>query len=274
MEAPLSEHMDFLPHGYAKDTVFRFKNPLVTDILQNDINAKQCDFTLVSDAKASIKGAASSRSDDSHPGSRGRGRSGSGSGRSSSTSPAIGGLRRLMKRTHTPEGLVTYYENRLRAFLDLDSNADSTDGRASETDGNQQNGSAAGPCSSAGDSDWQIIDEDEGMFTPMDRDQLIEEDDMVVLTQALAKIEQSPSRPSPAIKAGINQNLVTEWAIPDSFTRLIVHTMCRYYGLVSFSENAADGENVLHICHPRFFKDAETISVPDVTFHQFLYNSN
>ncbi|KAI8321770.1 hypothetical protein GQ54DRAFT_172508 [Martensiomyces pterosporus] len=113
MEVSLNEKVEFLPPGYAKDTVFQFKNPLVSDILQSDAMAKQCDFTLVSEAKGVIKGAAPTGRSESAPRRRRR-------SSSSSTSPAIGGLRRLMKRAHTPEGLVTHYEDRLRAFLDLD----------------------------------------------------------------------------------------------------------------------------------------------------------
>ncbi|KAJ1950132.1 hypothetical protein EC988_004502 [Linderina pennispora] len=219
---------------------FHFKHPLVSSILQNDAMAKQCEFTLVSDAKASglkVPGTP--------PKAGGRART--------SNSPAIGGLRRLMKRAHTPAGLVTHYEDRLRAFLSLDAAQERPDDE--------------------GPDDWQVIDQEEAMFTPVGRDLLLEDDDIVVLNQALVAAQrQGAARPSPAIAAGVRHSLVAQWRIPDSFARLIVHTMCRYYGLVSFSETAEDGASVLHICHPHFFKDGEPVIAPDATFAQFLYS--
>ncbi|KAJ1947054.1 hypothetical protein GGF37_000738 [Kickxella alabastrina] len=182
-------------------------------------------------------------------------------------SPTIGGIRRIMKRAHTPEGMVVHYESRLRAFLGI---SDTNNNGVSEIGGFD-------------DSEWQMIEQEEGIFTPFDKDMLFDEDDIVVLGQALARVQQQQAddsgrgrngRANPAITAGIRSSLVTEWAIQDSYTRLIVHTMCRYYGLVSFSNTLDNGKNVLHICHPRFFKDAGEADIPSVTFHNFLFNSN
>ncbi|KAJ2468361.1 hypothetical protein GGI02_003724 [Coemansia sp. RSA 2322] len=168
--------------------------------------------------------------------------------------PAIGGIRRVMKRAHTPEGLVLHYEARLRAFLGI-AQEDSADTQADNVD----------------DSDWQIIEREEGIFTPFEKDSLVDEDGLVVLGKALTQVQQTPRRTSPEIVAGVKSSLVAEWAIQDSFTRLVVHNMCRYYGLVSFSNTLDNGQCVLHICHPHFFKDAEAINTPAATFHHFLY---
>ncbi|KAF7721101.1 hypothetical protein EC973_005402 [Apophysomyces ossiformis] len=40
------------------------------------------------------------------------------------------------------------------------------------------------------------------------------------------------------------------WDIPDSFSRWIVHTMCQYYGLYSFSQTTMDDRRLTFVCHP------------------------
>ncbi|KAJ2908875.1 hypothetical protein GGI21_002446, partial [Coemansia aciculifera] len=170
---------------------------------------------------------------------------------------AIGGIRRIMRRAHTPEGLVLHYEARLRAFLGVIPEGASADSVSSGDD--------------LDDGDWQMIEQEEGLFTPFDKDALFDEGDLVVLGKALTQVQQSPRRTSPEIVAGVKNCLVAEWGIQDSFTRLVVHNMCRYYGLVSFSNTLDNGQCVLHICHPHFFKDTTEINVPAVSFHHYLY---
>ncbi|KAJ2847491.1 hypothetical protein IWW36_003833 [Coemansia brasiliensis] len=170
-------------------------------------------------------------------------------------SPTMGGIRRIMRRAHTPEGLVLHYESRLRSFLGFDT-SDSTEALLSD------------------DEEWQVIDMEEGMFSPFARDVIFDEGDMVILSKALLQAQQSSSHRSSSIAAGVESSLVTEWPIQDSFTRLIVHTMCRYYGLVSFSDTLDSGKCVLHICHPHFFSNSQEVGVPKVTFYQYLYNDS
>ncbi|KAJ2771126.1 hypothetical protein IWQ57_002350 [Coemansia nantahalensis] len=168
--------------------------------------------------------------------------------RQANRSPTIGGIRRIMRRAHTPEGLVVHYETRLRTFLGVDGGDDN------------------------GDNEWQVIDKDDATFSPFGSDAVFDEGDMVVLGRALLRTQDAGCRRSPEIAAGIKSSLVAEWPIKDSFARLIVHTMCRYYGLVSFSDTLDGGKNVVHICHPRFFNAAEEVNVPKDSFHDFLYS--
>ncbi|PIA17973.1 hypothetical protein COEREDRAFT_80271 [Coemansia reversa NRRL 1564] len=220
-----SQH-ELLLNEHAKDgLLLRFDNPIVSRILEGDTMTKQSEMKDVKAARATGKKSTASRS------------------------PTIGGIRKIMRRAHTPEGLVLHYETRLRTFLGIDMTLDE-------------------------DDDWQVIDKDEGMFSPFASDMLFDDGDMVVLTKALLRVQQSVCEKSPEIAAGIKNSLVAEWQIQDSFTRLIVHTMCRYYGLVSFSDTLDCGKSVVQVCHPRFFKEAEAVNTPKLTFHDFLYNQS
>ncbi|KAJ2710617.1 hypothetical protein H4R19_003662 [Coemansia spiralis] len=211
-------------HAHTKGaSILSFGNPLVSKILQSDAMGEQDEAT--DDAGSSTPCPV----------------------RQGGRSPTIGGIRRIMRRAHTPEGLVVHYETRLRTFLGIDGGA-------------------------AEDDEWQVIDKDEGAFSPFGDDALFDEDDMVVLGQALLRAQDASSRRSPGLAAGIKNSLVAEWPIKDSFARLIVHTMCRYYGLVSFSDTLDGGKSVVHICHPRFFSAAEQVTTPKETFHDFLYD--
>lgn len=168
--------------------------------------------------------------------------------------PNIGGIRRLMRRANTPEGLVLHYEARLRKFLGI---LPETNNGKDEVDEH--------------DDDWQMIEQEEGLFTPLGNEALVDEEDMVVLSEELAK-NKGPSFPnSPEITAGVKNSLVSEWNIQRSFNRLVVHNMCRYYGLVSFSNTLENGQRVLHICHPRFFKDTAEVHIPQDSFYDYLY---
>ncbi|KAJ2724431.1 hypothetical protein GGI07_001943 [Coemansia sp. Benny D115] len=88
-------------------------------------------------------------------------------------SPTLGGIRRIMKRTHTPEGLVLYYESRLRRFLGITESSEHTVPETNE---------------GLGDEDWQVIEQEEGVFSPFDKDFVFDEDDLVVLNKALARL--------------------------------------------------------------------------------------
>ncbi|KAJ2394339.1 hypothetical protein GGI05_002078, partial [Coemansia sp. RSA 2603] len=162
-------------------------------------------------------------------------------------------------------GMVLHYESRLRNFLGL-----------APVDGQQEFNNDGND-----DNEWLVVNQEDAIFTPVGKEMLFDEDDLVVLGQALARVQNTKSsndsrhsRSNSAIAAGIRDNLVTEWTIQDSFSRLVVHNMCRYYGLVSFSNNLDNGKSVLRICHPRFFKDSDENTVPDVTFHEFLFGAN
>ncbi|KAJ1721665.1 hypothetical protein LPJ61_006013, partial [Coemansia biformis] len=192
-------------------SLLSFGNPLVSSILQSDAMCEQDEHSEGADSTPTCRTRPAARS------------------------PTIGGIRRIMRRAHTPEGLVVHYETRLRTFLGID----------------------GGDGSAGDDDDWQVIDKDEGAFSPFGRDVLFDEGDMVVLGKALLHAQDTSSRRSPSLAVGIKNSLVSEWPIKDSFARLIVHTMCRYYGLVSFSDTLEGGKNVVHICHPRFFNAAE-----------------
>ncbi|KAJ2803421.1 hypothetical protein H4R20_002902 [Coemansia guatemalensis] len=221
-----SQHDLLLDEHAREGSLLSFDNPVVSRILEEDTMIKQCELKPHVEATE----ATSSKS-------------------AASRSPTIGGIRRIMRRAHTPEGLVLHYEARLRAFLGIDLTVDEDD-----------------------DDDWQVIDRDEGMFSPFGSDMLFDDGDMVVLSKALLRVQQSAREKSPEIAAGIKNSLVAEWHIQDSFTRLIVHTMCRYYGLVSFSDTLDCGKCVVQVCHPRFFKEAESVNAPKETFHDFLYD--
>ncbi|KAJ2319859.1 hypothetical protein IWW51_004764 [Coemansia sp. RSA 2702] len=225
------QHVHPLPAYTKGSTVLSFDSPLVSRILMSDTSpvlyeTPQPDTTF----KQHVK-------------------------RAPPCSPTVKGIRRIMRRARTPEGLVLHYESRLRSFLGV-GDSDLADGLLSD------------------DEDWQVIDMDEGMFSPFGRDMLFDEGDMVVLNDALLYAQQSKSRRTASICAGIESSLVAEWPIQDSFTRLVVHNMCRYYGLVSFSDTLDSGKRVLHICHPCFFKHDEDVNLPKMTFHQYLYNDS
>ncbi|KAJ2113350.1 hypothetical protein IW146_003923 [Coemansia sp. RSA 922] len=223
----------------------------VTDMTSLDDRLQQCmpplDYHILQSGATS--GAVNSAATSTNKGER--------RSTQSTRQPAIGGIRRIMRRAHTPEGLVLHYEARLRAFLGIVPEGATTDSLNSGDD--------------LDDGDWQMIEQEEGLFTPFDKDSLFDEGDLVVLGTALTRVQQSPRRTSPEIVAGVKSSLVAEWGIQDSFTRLVVHNMCRYYGLVSFSNTLDNGQCVLHICHPRFFKDAEDVNTPPTSFHNYLY---
>ncbi|KAJ1730865.1 hypothetical protein LPJ72_004249 [Coemansia sp. Benny D160-2] len=192
----------------------------------------------------------------------------------------IAGIRRALRRAHTPEGLVLHYESRLRAFLGINEDGSEASNAACETGDD--------------DGDWLMVEQDEagGMFSPVGYKTFLD-DDIVVLEKALNKLRDAstatrkgsstPSKQnnnnnntncsSPEIVAGIKNSLVAQWAINDSFKRMIVHTMCRYYGLVSFSDTTDSGHTALHICHPRFFNEKDVVAPPSTTFHHFLFNN-
>ncbi|KAJ1738081.1 hypothetical protein LPJ68_005842 [Coemansia sp. RSA 1086] len=182
----------------SRNVPLNFNHPLVSSILQEEA------LLFKSDPCPAIDHANSSRK------------------RVPARSPTMGGIRRIMRRAHTPEGLVLHYESRLRSFLELD---DSAGALLSD------------------DEEWQVIDAEEGMFSPFGRDAIFDEGDMVILNKALLEAQQSGSRRTSSIAAGVESSLVAEWPIQDSFTRLIVHTMCRYYGLVSFSDTLDSGKS-------------------------------
>ncbi|KAJ2848014.1 hypothetical protein GGI22_005827 [Coemansia erecta] len=174
----------------------------------------------------------------------------------------ISGIRRALKRAHTPEGLVSHYESRLRAFLGVKENGNNGDDGIDDED------------------DWMVVEQEDGMISPIGYNAFVE-DDMVVLEKALDQIRNasregslssSKKCSSPEIVAGIKSSLVAQWTVKDSFTRMIIHTMCRYYGLVSFSDTTDSGLAALHICHPRFFNDQDVVSLPSPTFHQFIFS--
>ncbi|KAJ2658050.1 hypothetical protein IWW48_004222 [Coemansia sp. RSA 1200] len=190
----------------------------------------------------------------------------------------IAGIRRALRRAHTPEGLVLHYESRLRTFLGI----------------NEDGAEASNTVCENGDDDgdWLMVEQEEdgGIFSPVGYKTFLD-DDIVVLEKALNKLRDAstatrkgsstPSKQnnnntncsSPEIVAGIKNSLVAQWAINDSFKRMIVHTMCRYYGLVSFSDTTDSGHTALHICHPRFFNDKDVVTPPSTTFHHFLFNN-
>ncbi|KAJ1813328.1 hypothetical protein LPJ56_005201, partial [Coemansia sp. RSA 2599] len=133
------------------------------------------------------------------------------------------GIKKIMKRAHTPEGMVIHYENKLRGFLGLQQQPTQDD--------------------SPDDSDWLFIDHD---GVPQSQDKI----PAMLDTKALKKGSKHIN--NPVIAQGIKDNLVAEWPLKDSYTRLVVHTMCRYYGLVSFTSQNGKS-SILHICHPKLF---------------------
>ncbi|KAJ2454972.1 hypothetical protein GGF42_003507, partial [Coemansia sp. RSA 2424] len=70
-----------------------------------------------------------------------------------------------MRRAHTPEGLVLHYEARVRAFLGIVPEGASTNSQNSGDD--------------LDDGDWQMIEQEEGLFTPFDKESLFDEGDLV-----------------------------------------------------------------------------------------------
>ncbi|KAJ2877508.1 hypothetical protein FB639_003726 [Coemansia asiatica] len=150
-----------------------------------------------------------------------------------------------MKRAHTPEGMVIHYENKLRSFLGLQQPPHSTD--------------------NLDDNDWLFVDHD-AVPQPSEKSLGTQQESRVAATKGCKHLS------NPLIAQGIRDNLVSEWSVQDSYTRLVVHTMCRYYGLVSFTSQ--NGKNsVLHICHPKIFNDSGIVISPEITFHHFLFGS-
>ncbi|RUS13266.1 hypothetical protein BC937DRAFT_95603, partial [Endogone sp. FLAS-F59071] len=70
------------------------------------------------------------------------------------------------------------------------------------------------------------------------------------------------------------------WEIGDKFSRYIVHSMCQYYNLVSFSKTTKGGRRLTYVCHPRYqsqSSDSEesdtdvATSIPPRTFFDYLF---
>ncbi|KAI9472186.1 MAG: hypothetical protein EXX96DRAFT_542304 [Benjaminiella poitrasii] len=69
------------------------------------------------------------------------------------------------------------------------------------------------------------------------------------------------------------------------FERCIVHTMCRHYGLCSFSQTDEQDNRVTYICHPAYidyvtkqdlesidYVDASNWTMPETSFYEYLFN--
>ncbi|KAI8928722.1 hypothetical protein BC831DRAFT_447168 [Entophlyctis helioformis] len=63
--------------------------------------------------------------------------------------------------------------------------------------------------------------------------------------------------------------------LTDSFLRLLVHTVCRYYMLVSFSKDMPDGQRVTYIRNPHAMgngrRHASNYNLPAVSFSDFIF---
>ncbi|KAJ2227156.1 hypothetical protein GGF40_001328 [Coemansia sp. RSA 1286] len=149
-----------------------------------------------------------------------------------------------MKRAQTPEGMVIHYENKLHNFLGLQQSPVDLD-----------------------DNEWLFVDPD---CIP----QHVEESPHTLKgdKKINAAAKGAKHFDNPIIAQGIRDNMVSEWPLQDSYARLVVHTMCRYYGLVSFTSHNGKS-NVLHICHPKLFNSSDDVVLPEISFHQFLFGS-
>ncbi|KAI7904017.1 uncharacterized protein BX663DRAFT_506124 [Cokeromyces recurvatus] len=71
----------------------------------------------------------------------------------------------------------------------------------------------------------------------------------------------------------------------NQFERYILHTMCRYYGLYSFSKTDEQNNRITYICHPAYInyvtkQDVESIdyidaanwTMPEKSFYEYLFN--
>ncbi|KAK9762502.1 hypothetical protein K7432_011702 [Basidiobolus ranarum] len=70
-----------------------------------------------------------------------------------------------------------------------------------------------------------------------------------------------------------NQHLFLVMDIQDSQIRFIVHAICQYYQLVSFSNNTKCGRRLTYICHPRlvFPNSPKVPGIREQTFYQFVF---
>jgi len=114
-----------------------------------------------------------------------------------------------------PKGIVKKYEDELVVFLDkLSFKQDSF--------------------SSNVDKEWVIVHEvKQGVPNTVKVDQehdgvIVEKEDDIVRSFTMASQQDNSNIPI--------QDVFLIWDSGDRFSRLVVHTMCRYYDLVSFSE--------------------------------------
>ncbi|KAJ3040537.1 hypothetical protein HK097_002538 [Rhizophlyctis rosea] len=60
--------------------------------------------------------------------------------------------------------------------------------------------------------------------------------------------------------------------LTDSFARNIVHAMCRYYLLVSHSEDRKDGQRITYVRKPDLVDGKRRHALPEVSFYDFCFS--
>ncbi|CAG8459091.1 4892_t:CDS:2 [Paraglomus occultum] len=198
--------------------------------------------------------------------------------------------RKRLRKSH-PEGIVKTYEEKLTAFLS-GSNADAKeeirigkemrtkvkkkvkDGtKSDENERRQFNGkdkrmenskTTAELSNSKGIStDWILVDDVDYGDDESDGSDVGD----VVYRQKRGTWEE-------VISIANNDGLLI-LDIEDKFSRWVVHLMCQYYDVVSFSKNSTDGRRLTYVCHPACvygFESGQQIEVPEQSFFDYLFS--
>ncbi|KAG9301676.1 hypothetical protein G9A89_016747 [Geosiphon pyriformis] len=185
-------------------------------------------------------------------------------------------MRKRLKKSH-PKGIVKKYEDELIYFLDRMNDDNNVDQPYS-------------PTSVERHEEWVIVHEvKRGELIASNVDQ--EHDGVIVEKQADIVNMSTTDTPLSDEEEEKHVNFATPRGvflvldIGDKFSRWVVHLMCRYYNLWSFSKDIQEGKRLTYVCHPSCeLEDIERgaivrtgnkirkeIKLPEKTFFEYLY---
>ncbi|CAG8443352.1 8310_t:CDS:2 [Ambispora gerdemannii] len=187
-------------------------------------------------------------------------------------------MRKRLKKNH-PRRLIKKYESELIYFLDR---VNIKKGGCDE----EKENDFSSPIFSDFHDEWVNVDEvKEGKLTSNEVDK---EHDVVIIRKEQDIVRMSDLNRSisnevhePPILFTLHEAFLV-WDIGDKFARWVVHTMCRYYALTSFSYDTEEGHRLTYVCHPGFMdetggeldiakKNAKLrINMPKKTFFEYL----
>jgi len=130
-------------------------------------------------------------------------------------------LRRRLKKSYVPHGVVQRFDTELLGFLKR---------MIAEADGQDL------------EYEWVVVEQRNSDIEPEEQDEDEVFDEIEFVDEGAPKEE-------------LNRNpMYLVWEIGDRFSRWIVHTMCKYYSLASFSKTMSDGRRLTYVCHPHHLR--------------------
>ncbi|CAG8471796.1 12111_t:CDS:2 [Ambispora leptoticha] len=195
-------------------------------------------------------------------------------------------MRKRLKKNH-PRKLVKKYESELISFLGGQVNIKKGGDEEKENDvSGQVIATATTTIHSSSDTsgcqdEWIHIDEvKEGKLSSNEVDTehdvvIIEKEQDIVKMSSIKHSRSNEAHEPPALTL---QGNFLVWDIDDKFSRWVVHTMCRYYALNSFSSDTEEGRRLTFVCHPGFMDETGggldnaklRIKLPKKTFFEYL----